>query len=188
MNSMVVDTIHQRRSVRFYKPDTVPREALRTIIDAGNAAPSGSGAQGWRFVVVEDAAMRARLSELALPRYRAWMQKAPNALKELRAEIDAVVSDPVYYDAPAVVFVIGRGMTADLDCPMVCENMMLAATSLGLGSCWVYFGQLVLDDPGVREALRMQQGEKVYGPILLGYPRDELPPRKPKKPAEVVWV
>jgi len=62
-------------------------------------------------------------------------------------------------------------MTADYDTPMVCQNIMLAARSLDIGSCWVYFGQLPLDDQEVRSALEMKEGEKVYGPILVGYPQ-----------------
>ncbi len=58
----------------------------------------------------------------------------------------------------------------------------IAARSLGMGSCWVYFGQLPLDDQDVRNALEMQEGEKVFGPILLGHPKGgEFPAPPPKK-------
>jgi nitroreductase len=184
----VIDTIMKRRSVRFYKDKPIPGDQMEAIIQAGNYAPAGAGTQMWRFVVVEDAQFRKELAKLALPRYKKWMENAPEMLKALRAEIDEVVEDPVYYSAPAIVFVIGSGMTSDFDCPMVCENMMLAAKSLGIGSCWVYFGQLVLDDPEVRETLEMQENEKVYGPILLGYPQENLPERALKRGPLVKWI
>jgi nitroreductase len=184
----VINTIMNRRSVRFYKDKPVPRDQMEAIIQAGNYAPTGAGTQMWRFVVVEDPEFRKKLAELALPRYKKWMENAPDMLKALRDKIDSEVEDPVYYSAPAVVFVIGSGMTSDFDCPMVCENIMVAAKSLGIGSCWVYFGQLVLDVPEVRKALEMQEGEKVYGPILLGYPQDNLPERAPKKEPLVKWI
>jgi nitroreductase len=116
------------------------------------------------------------------------MEKSNETLREMRKDIDSKVSDPVYYGAPVVLFIIGSGMTADLDCPMVCQNIMLAARSLGIGSCWVYFGQLVLDDAKVREALALKEGEKVYGPILLGYPKDGFPNAPEKKAAEVKYI
>lgn len=107
----------------------------------------------------------------------------------MRKEIDAVVSDPIYYDAPAIIFVIGSGMTRDFDTSMVCENIMLAARSLDIGSCWVYFGQLALDDQEVRNALELREGENVYGPILLGYPRGgKFPAPPPKKDAVIKWM
>lgn len=177
----------ERRSVRFYKEKAVPREAIEEIIRAGNAAPSGSQ-QAWRFVVVENSDFRKKLAALAKPRYEKWMENAPERFKEIRAKIDSVVKDPVYYSAPVLIFVMGKGPVADADCPMVCENMMLAAKSLDLGSCWVYFGQFPTDDPEVRGALELEEGEKVFGPILVGYPADRLPQRKPKKDPVVKWI
>jgi nitroreductase len=186
--NQVIDTIMKRRSVRFYKNKPIPRDQLEAIIQAGNYAPTGAGTQMWRFVVIEDDEFRKKLAELALTRYKKWMENAPDMLKTVREEIDSEVEDPVYYSAPAIVFVIGSGVTSDFDCPMVCENMMLAAKSLEIGSCWVYFGQLVLDDPQVREALEMKENEKVYGPILLGYPEENLPGRALKREPLVKWI
>lgn len=183
-----IETIKKRRSVRSYMQKPIPRDILKIIINAGNCAPSGGNAQGWRFVVVENERFRNKLSELVLPRYKKWMENAPDGLKEMRKEIDANSEDPVYYNAPVIVFIIGSGMTADFDCPMVCENMMLAARSIDIGSCWVYFGQLVLDDQDIREELNLQEDEKVFGPILLGYPKSGFPDGPEKKGPNIKWV
>lgn len=188
MNQMI-ETIMKRRSVRLYEPKPVPKEVLQILINAGNMAPTGGNAQNWRFVVVEDKSFKKKLLSLGIPRYKKWMEKAPKSLADMREKIDAAVSDPIYYDAPAIIFVIGSGMTSDLDTPMVCENIMLAARSLDLGSCWVYFGQLALDDQEVRDALEMREGEKVYGPILLGYPKGgDFPAPPPKNDAVIKWI
>jgi nitroreductase len=184
----VIDNILERRSVRFYKDKPIPRDQMEAIIEAGNYAATGASAQLWRFVVVEDDKFRKKLAELALPRYKKWIDKAPEWLKAIREKLDTQVEEPVYYSAPAVVFVIGTGITSDYDCSMVCGNMMVAAKSLGIGSCWVYLGQLVMDVPEVREALELKEGEKVYGPILLGYPQDNLPERALKKAPLVKWI
>jgi len=79
-------------------------------------------------------------------------------------------------------------MTAPLDCPMACQNIMLSARSLGIGSCWVHIGQLPLDDASVREALGMQEDEKVFGPILLGYPKDGFPEAPQRNAPQVKWL
>lgn len=187
--NQVIEAIMKRRSVRLYESKPVPKEILQTLINAGNAAPTGGNAQNWRFVIVEDRSFKEKLLSLGIPRYKKWMERAPKGLVDMRKEIDAVVSDPIYYEAPAIIFVIGSGMTSDHDTPMVCENIMLAARSLDIGSCWVYFGQLVLDDQDVRSALEMQEGEKVYGPILLGYPKGgEFPASPKKKDAVIKWI
>lgn len=187
--NQIIETIMKRRSVRLYESRPIPKDILQILINAGNMAPTGGNAQNWRFVVVEDRSFKEKLLSLGIPRYKKWMDKAPKALADMRKEIDAAVSDPIYYDAPAIIFVIGSGMTGDLDTPMVCENIMIAARSLNIGSCWVYFGQLALDDQEVRNALAMREGEKVYGPILLGYPKEgDFPASPPKKDAVIKWI
>ena len=184
----VIENIMNRRSVRLYDSRPIPQDVLQTIIDAGNAAPTAANAQSWRFVVVRDKAFKDKLMSLAIPRYKKWIEKAPKKLSDMRKEIDASTNDPVYYNAPVIVFVIGSGMTSDFDTPMVCENMMLAARSFGIGSCWVYIGQLPLDDEEIRKELKMQEGEKVYGPILFGYPEKDFPQSPQKKEPKIKWI
>ncbi|MEI6437845.1 MAG: nitroreductase [Candidatus Omnitrophota bacterium] len=186
----IIKNIHERRSVRFFYQKPVPRDILQQVLDAGNAAPSGMNSQGWRFAVVESADNRRKLSAITLPKYKSWLAEADQSVKDRRAKVDAIVKDPVYYDAPVVIFVIGVGtVTQDNDCPMVCENMMLAARALGLGSCWVYFGLKALEEEPAREMLGLNNTEKAYGPLLMGYPKEGFfPPPPPKKPAAIKWL
>jgi nitroreductase len=174
--------IHDRRSVRMYDDKPIPNDILNEIIKAGNAAPTGSNAQPWRFVVVEDKGTRAMLATLSIPKVDKWIEKYANEqFKVLRKRLAGRNADTTYYNAPAIIFVIGKGPVANSDCPMVCENMMLAARSLGIGSCWVYFGQLVCDEPEVKQMLELTEGEAVFGPIVFGYPKGEFPKAPPKK-------
>ena len=185
----VMENIFTRRSVRMYQDKAIPKEILDEIIKAGNAAPSGANVQAWRFVIVQDKETRKKLADLAAPRVAKWMEQYSNeTFKTLRKRLTAQNPDTVYYGAPAIVFVIGSGNMAPYDCPMVCENMMLAARSLELGSCWVLFGQLVIDEPEVKKMLELKDDEKVYGPILLGYPKGAFPPPPPKKEPVAKWV
>lgn len=183
-----IETIMNRRSVRSYEPKPISKEIMRLLIDAGNAAPSGCNAQSWRFVIVENEDFKKKLLSLAIPKYEKWMENAPEALIERRKKADNACSDPIYYNAPYIVFVIGSGMTGDFDTPMVCQNIMLTAYSLGIGSCWVFFGALPTDDPEIKAALEMKEGEKVYGPILLGYPKGGFPEPPEKKDAVIKWI
>ena len=181
----VIESIKKRRSVRFYEKREISRDALETIIDAGNWAPTGANRQPWRFVVVQDAAFRQKLFDIAVPKYRKWLENANEVMKAMRKPVDDVVQDPVYYSAPVIVFVIG---TSHMDCPMVCQNIMLAAYSLGIGSCWVGFGKLALVDDEVKQALEIKENETVYGPLLLGYPEKGFPPAPQKKAPVTKWI
>ncbi len=188
--NLVIDTIRKRRSVRAYDPKPVPRDVLNAIIEAGNEAPSAMNSQPWRFVVIQEKDAKKKLLAAALPQAKkiADLVKGTDperyeAIKKRYADLP----DPVYYSAPAVAFVIGSGRFAAHSCPLACENMMLAAQSLGLGSCWVGSGAMVLDDPDVRKLLELTERESIFGPILLGYAKGETG-RPPKKDPKVKWI
>jgi nitroreductase len=111
MRMDALEAIRKRRSVRRYTGEPIPRHDLETIVDAGRLAASGSNKQPWDFIVVTDRAMIDRLKVAA-----EWMGEA--------AAIIAVVMDPSskwwLEDGAAAV-----------------ENMLLASTALGYGSCWL---------------------------------------------------
>ena len=186
----VLNAIKKRRSVRVYKPDKIPGDILGTIIEAGNQAPSGMNSQPWRFVVVEDMVLHNKLLETAVPNAKKLMEP----LKESNPERYQLImqryddlEDPVYYSAPAIIFVIGVGTYADLSCPLACQNIMLAAHSLGIGSCWVQFGSFVTGNEEIVKAFELKEGEKIFGPVILGYPESVTEPPE-KKPPVIKWL
>jgi nitroreductase len=186
----VIEAIKKRRSVRSYEPRPVPRDILNAVIDAGNEAPSAMNSQPWRFVVVENPEVKKRLLQAALPQAKKITELVKDVDPERYASIKKryeEMPDPVYYSAPAVVFVIGNGRYAAHSCPLACENMMLAAQALGLGSCWVGFGALVTEDAEVKKILELKEDDALFGPILLGYPKGS-PVRPPKKEPKVKWL
>ena len=183
----VLETIKKRRSIRSYESKPISRDIIDTIIEAGNQAPSAMNSQPWRFVVVVDMGFKKKLLQAALPNAK----KILEAVKDIDPERYQLIlkrheemEDPIYYSAPVILFVIGSGRYADNSCPLACENIMLAAYSLGIGSCWVGFGSMVTDNSGVIKALELKDDEKIFGPILLGYPK--VYPDPPEKKAPVV--
>lgn len=189
MNS-VLEAIRTRRSVRSYEELNIPRDIVEVIIEAGNQAPSSLNSQPWRFVVVEDKKVKKKLLKAARPQAKNIIEslKTRDPEKyEARMKRFEEMEDPIYYSAPVVLFVVGHGRYADHSCPLACQNMMLAAHSLGLGSCWVGFGSMVTEDPDVIEILELKEDEKIFGPIILGYPKD-IPEPPEKKPPIVKWV
>ncbi|MBI5700798.1 nitroreductase [Candidatus Saganbacteria bacterium] len=179
----IIENIYSRRAIRSFLDKPIPEDLIQEIINAGNMTPSGSNMQPWRFVVVQDKSFREKLVKAAMPKYKNYMEAASDAFKERRKKVDEVTTDSIYYSAPLIIFVIGtKGITVDLDCPMVCENMMLAARSLDIGSCWVLFGSFPVNDEEIKKALELKDGEKVYGPIIFGYPKDGFPQTPDKKP------
>ncbi|MFC2079303.1 nitroreductase family protein [Candidatus Bipolaricaulota bacterium] len=202
----MLEAIGKRQSVRSYRSDPVSRDVIQAVIQAGNQAPArgrmkeGStdfDFQPWRFVVVEDADLKRKLVETTLPSWKnmtaSMKDSHPEMYEGVMAQYEAMPEpkDMVYYAAPAVVFVIGpKGF--DISCALACENMMIAATSLGLGSCYVGFGAMVTGNTEIVEALELEEDERIYGPILLGYPSDEPSAldgiRAEKAPPPIKWI
>ncbi len=186
----VLQTIRMRRSVRAYEPRPVPRNLITAVIQAAIEAPSGMNTQPWRFVVVEDQAFHQRLAAAAVPNSRKYLEPMrdvdPARFEAIMRRYDEL-EDPVYYSAPAIIFVIGSGTYACDSCPLACQNLMLAAQSLGLGTCWVKLGSLVTDHPEIVRGLELKEGERIFGPILLGFPKEQ-PQAPPRRAALVKWI
>ena len=202
--NQVIETINKRRSTRAYEQKPVPKKIITKIIEAGNQAPfaSATRSQPWRFIVVENPEFKQKLVQTTLPTWKHFTGK----MKEVNPEIYNMgialynaldePKDVVYYSAPTIIFVIGP-KSNDVCCSLACENMMIAATSLGLGSCYVGFGAMVKSNAEIVKALELKDEERIYGPILLGYPKikpstavtnalSSIGPNK--KEAKVKWI
>jgi len=186
----VIENMKKRRSIRSYESKPVPKELLRVLIEVANDAPSAMNTQPWRFVVVENQEFQRKMVEIVKPK----ALEIFNGLKESNPERHEIVMrrfaelpDPIYYSAPAIIFVIGSNARAADSCNLACENIILAAESLGLGSCYVRMGSLIADDPEMRQALDLNNDELLFGPILIGYAR-EIPAPPPKNAPVVKWI
>ncbi len=185
----ILENIRTRRSVREYIDKDVCEEDIKTIIDAGVHAPSGFNSQPWFFVVIKNRGMMQRMSDHC----------RPLLLKELAETTDEVAIDfrnrlekedfNIFYNAPVLVIVLGsnEGFTPDYDCSLCAQNMMLAAHSLGIGSCWIGTACLIQDNQEFMEELGITPNYRVIAPIVLGYAAQE-PEEPEKKEPEVVWV
>ena len=142
----VSEAIRERRSVRSYRDEDVPEEALATVLEAGRLAPSANNRQPWHFVVVKDAAKREVLSK---GRYAKFLVKCPVVIVGCG---DKVRSE--------------KWFTVDLSIAL--ENMVLQATSEGLGTCWI--GSF--SSESVRKLLKIPDNYDVVAMLALGYPKD----------------
>lgn len=175
----VIESINNRRSTRSYEQKPVPKEIINKIIEAGNQAPftSITRSQPWRFVVVENQKFKNLLFQTAFP----FWKNATGGMKDEHPELYEMATclyramdepkDVIYYNAPVIIFVIGPSAGGSISCALACENMMIAATSFGLGSCYTGFGAMVQGNSEVTEALDLKENEQIYGPILIGYPK-----------------
>lgn len=173
MNQTIQDII-TRRSVKKYIDKPVEPELIEEVVKAGTYAPTGMNLQSPIILVVTNKALRDRLSKM-------------------NGAILGIESDP-FYGAPVVLVVLAKKSvgTRIYDGSLVMENLMVAANSLGLGSCWIHRaketfesaeGKQILHDLGVSEEY------EGIGNCILGYAApDALKPQAPRKEGYVVWA
>lgn len=163
----VLSAIHARRSTRAFTDQQVSRADLETILEAGQWAPSGMSKQAWHFSAIHNA-------EKCL------------ALAHTISAVDNRGPDYNFYGAPCHIIVSYKRdeIHAYPDACAAIQNMMLAAQSLGLGTCWINQLRPLTDDPTIRPLLtsyEIPEDHMVIGSIALGYIAKETPARPRKE-------
>lgn len=171
--SEVLKAMKERRSVRKYKSDMVPKELIDQVIEAGLYAASGRGQQCPIIIAVTNKEMRDRLSQV-------------------NAQIMGSTSDP-FYGAPVALIVLAdkNWPTYVYDGSLVMGNMMLAAHELGLGSCWIHRAKEEFEMEEYQKLLADLGVEGEYegiGHCILGYADCELPNAPERKTGRVYYI
>ena len=172
MNESIKNLL-ERRSIRDYKKELVPKETLDTILEAGEYSPSGMGQQSTLMVVTQDPELVAKLSKM-------------------NAAVMGSTSDP-FYGAPTVIIVFSDSKmgTCVENGSLVMGNLMNAAHSLGIGSCWIHRAKEEFESEEGKALLKKWGIEGDYegiGHCVLGYAAAELPAAKPRKENYVYYV
>lgn len=162
----------ERRSVRSYRKEQVPREILEQILEAGKFAPSGMGMQSAVMVAVQDPETVAQLSRM-------------------NAAVMGSSQDP-FYGAPTVVVVFAdstRGTCIE-DGSLVMGNLMNAANALSVDSCWIHRAKEVFETAEGKALMAKWGLDETYrgiGNCILGYGEGPRPAAKPRKENFVIF-
>jgi nitroreductase len=151
----VFEAARARRSIRKYRRESIPDDKLKMIFEAARQAPSVANRQPWRFIVVRDSNRKKALAKEA--NNQAFLGDA--------AAIVAAVGDP---DVSA--------KWHEKDTMIALEHMVLAATALGYGTCWIG----AFDEKAVKRLLKIPAQMRVVALLPVGVP-DEAPAPKPRK-------
>ena len=164
--------LKERRSIRKYKAEQIKDAELDAILEAGTWAPTGKGLQSPVMVVVQD-------------------RETLDILSKANAEIMGKPDTDPFYGAPTVVVVLADSTNANWvrDGSLVMGNLMNAAASLGLGSCWINRALELFDRPEGKELLKKWGLDEKYrgvGNCILGYIDGEIPTPKPRKEGYII--
>lgn len=171
--NQVLEVLKQRRSVRSYQSRQVDKGTLQLILEAGSYAPTGMGKQSPVMVAVQDPETVALLSRL-------------------NAAVMGSDKDP-FYGAPTVIVVLAdpERPTYVYDGSLVMGNLMNAAFSLGVDSCWIHRAKEVFASPEGKELLRkwgLREDLVGIGHCILGYHAGELPTPAPRKEGYITLI
>ncbi len=186
-----------RRSCRCYRDEAVERRLLEDLVRIGATAPSGTNSQAWSFSLLPDRAAVLRLGEAVADFFRllerlagsravrlasrlapgdplgSYWREYHQAVAEALQGWDARGDDRLFHGAPAVILIASRpGATCPTeDALLAAAQILLAAESLGLGTCLVGFAvEALRRDPRIRRRLGLPAGEKVRAAITVGVP------------------
>lgn len=163
--SQVMELLTSRRSVRKFSGQPVSPQMLDQILEAGRWAPSGLNNQPWRFVVVTDQALKAKLA--GFTKYRAIVEGAAAAI-------------PVFIHKPSMY-----NPLKDYQSVGAClQNMLLMAHGLGLGAVWL--GEILNNADGVRDALGLDQDLELMAVLAIGHPGPGSPKSSRKNMDDLV--
>jgi nitroreductase len=175
-----LEAIRTRRSVRAFSDRPVEQEKLLAVLEAARQAPSWANMQCWRFVVVQEPAVRAKIGDLSyVEAFFATRGYKTNPAQKALAQAPLVI---VACAEPEQSGDLGGQHYYMTDMGIAAENLMLAAHSLGLGS--VFVG--VFDEEQLGELLDIPPGIRIVGLFPLGYPLNGGKRNPPRRPLEEI--
>ena len=178
----VVDAIMSRRSIRAYAEQPVEREKMATILKCGIAAPNAMNRQEWELRVVDNADWIERCTAA----YVAGIKDTPMAARVLTPDFRNM-----FRNAPTVVFIAALpSKYAGVNCGLLGENMILAAHSMGIGSCCLGSPVSFLNDEAGKEflaSLGFSEGYELLYAIGFGY-GTEQPEARPRDESKIKYV
>jgi nitroreductase len=179
------DALSTLRAIRRVKPDPIPEDDLRLILEAAGQAPSSANHQPWHFLVVRDARMKAKLQALYHDSWWSWYRSTgqdrlaapPPHVRGAMRLVDEL------HEAPVLILACTLAPTIPNEALAAAQNLLLAARALGIGGTFTRLNATV--DARVKETFRLPENTEIDYCIRLGYPLQPFGPLRRKPAADV---
>ncbi|MGQ9759690.1 MAG: nitroreductase family protein [Candidatus Methanomethylicaceae archaeon] len=166
----VLECIERRRSIRRFVDAPIKEEDLMKILRAGILAPSAGNIQPWEFIITTERTLKSELARVALGQY--WMADAGVILTVCAKEEESAA----YYGLR------GSALYCIQDTAAAIENMLLAATALGYGACWVG----AFNEQDVRRVLKIPRSVRPVALVPIGFPAERPEATRRKRLSEIL--
>ena len=157
MSEQFLDLIRKRRTIRKYTQEDVSQEQVETLLEMAMCAPNRLDRQPWHFVIIRDRAQKERMADIL--RVRSYIEQAP--------VIVAVCARP------------DVSPTWMMDISAAVENLLLAATAMGLAGAWIGAPDTLLWnllEESLHDSLGIPMEVRIPTLVAIGHPAEELPP------------
>ena len=212
----VEEVILKRRSIRAFKKEPLPDFMIRRILEAGRYAPSAGNSQPWKFIVVKSPELLAEMEKDAVKITKRMMwfidyTRSPMRRRLLKpfskliirmnynelhpvpmGLLRSIANDecPVFHHAPTLILLLEdrRGVSSPATDIGICgQNMVLAAHSMGAGTCWLGMIKLLMYYPKWRKTFGVKYPYRLNDCIAVGWPRVEADGQVPREKQVVQW-
>jgi nitroreductase len=183
------EAILARRSVRTYTPDALDRNTVQTLLEAAVRAPTAMHEEPWAFVVVQDRVLLQHVSDLAKP---IFVEEARHRNSHgTRHSFDHFTRPDfnIFHGADTLIVICAKPASQFVvaDCWLAAENLMLAASAIGLGSCVIGSAVAALNIHKVKAELGIPDEFTAIAPIVVGIPGGDTPATSRKEPLILAW-
>lgn len=183
----ILEIIKERRSQRVFQKEQISEKELELILEAGRYAPTGGNLQTVHFIVIRNAEILTEITRLVEEEFRKMELRedlyisVQNGIKKARSG-----SYEFFYEAPVLIVVANKteNQNGMADSACATENMMLQATELGVGNCWINQLRWLNDNKIIHkylEKLGLGVDETVCASLALGYPKTSEKRQAPKR-------
>lgn len=177
--------ISARRSCRAYTGEQVPQELLQQVLSAGQMAPSGGNVQQCHFIVLRNRSHLTELRDLVTRIFANMAESHGNPRIEAGMRTARKGPYEFFYGAPTLIAVANcrENVNNLADSATALQNMMLMATALSLGNCWINQLRWLNEAPellGFLSGFGLKDGESIYGSLALGWPQEPPGPPLPR--------
>lgn len=178
-----INVILRRRSSRKFKQEKIKDDELQIILEAGKHAPSAMNQQPWHFTVIQNTELLKSINEMC----KTALIKAKNKRFEEMSDGKDISRINLFFNAQTLIIVSGneKAIAPMNDCNLAIENMLIAAESLGIGSCWIQAIYYLYSDIDGKDFLIkggiIPKGNILIGSAVFGYKTAEVasaPPRR----------
>jgi nitroreductase len=185
----VMEAIYKRCSVRSYSPERLDETTIRALLAAAVRAPTAVHLEPWAFAVLQDTSALKRLSDRAKPLFLEEVQRAHLDRGGHTLEMFASPDFNMFYNAGTLIIICGKPMGPFVvaDCWLAAENLILAACSMGLGTCVIGSAVPALNTPDIKAEFGIPNELTAIAPIIVGVPSGETSPTARKEPEVVFW-